>query len=69
MDGFTACPGSGEGIAPSINQALDCIQQNVANKYHCAHRKAGAVDARKQRVQVVYYGPSETSKSRLTTAC
>ncbi len=23
MDGFTACPGSGEGIAPSINQAFD----------------------------------------------
>ncbi|CAD2264250.1 hypothetical protein QSH46_019760 [Xanthomonas arboricola pv. juglandis] len=68
MDGFTACPGGGEGIAPSTNQALNCIQQNAANKYHFAHRKAGAVDARKQHVQVVYFGSSETSKSRLTTA-
>ena len=34
MDGFTACPTSGEGTAPSTNQASDCIS-NVRLKSHC----------------------------------
>ena len=35
-DGFTACPASGEGAAPSTDPAFDlasdCIQQDAANE-------------------------------------
>ncbi|CAD0358385.1 hypothetical protein CFBP8129_42870 [Xanthomonas hortorum pv. gardneri] len=35
MDGFTACPASGEGTAPSTDSALDltsdCIHQDAAD--------------------------------------